>query len=97
MESKGALQTLRKTVQRFANRENLDGHGGIRSQGHVIAMTKDLAPKMGDPPAASCASNPERGTERGCLPEGWQISRSTSVFFRYTAPKQISGRIGDRS
>ena len=47
---KGALQTLRKTVQRFANRENLMGMAVYDPQGHVVAMTKDLAPKMGNPP-----------------------------------------------
>ena len=47
---KGALQTLRKTVQRFANRENLMGMAVYDPQGHVVAMTKDLAPTMGNPP-----------------------------------------------
>ena len=47
---KGTLQTLKKTVQRFANRENLMGMAVYDPQGHVIAITKDLAPKLGDPP-----------------------------------------------
>ncbi|HET7890674.1 MAG TPA: trehalose-6-phosphate synthase [Candidatus Sulfotelmatobacter sp.] len=47
---KGSLPTLRKTVQRFANRENLIGMAVYDPQGHVVAITKDLAPKMGDAP-----------------------------------------------
>ncbi len=47
---KGTLQTLKKTVQRFANRENLMGMAVYDPQGRVIAITKDLAPKLGDPP-----------------------------------------------
>ena len=46
---KGNLQTLRKTVQRFANRENLIGMAVYDPQGRVIAITNDLAPKMGQP------------------------------------------------
>lgn len=50
---KGTLQTLKKTVQRFANRENLMGMAVYDPQGRVIAITKDLAPKLGDPPPPS--------------------------------------------
>jgi alpha,alpha-trehalose-phosphate synthase [UDP-forming] len=47
---KGAVQTLRKTVQRFANRENLMGMAVYDPEGHIIAMTNDLAVKMGQAP-----------------------------------------------
>jgi trehalose 6-phosphate synthase len=47
---RGAVQTLRKTVQRFANRENLMGMAVYDPDGHVIAMTNDLAPKMEQAP-----------------------------------------------
>src|SRR5580693_2198782 len=47
---KGGSQTLRKTVQRFANRENLMGMAVYDPQGHAIAITTDLAAKMGDAP-----------------------------------------------
>lgn len=47
---KGAFQTLRKTVQHFAHRENLMGMAVYDPQGHVIAITTDLAPKMEDAP-----------------------------------------------
>ncbi len=47
---KGNLQTLRKTVQHFANRENLIGMAVYDPQGHIIAMTNDLAPKMAQVP-----------------------------------------------
>jgi trehalose 6-phosphate synthase len=47
---KGALQTLRKTAQRFANRENLMGMAVYDPEGHAIAMTNDLAAKMGQAP-----------------------------------------------
>jgi alpha,alpha-trehalose-phosphate synthase [UDP-forming] len=47
---KGNLQTLRKTVQHFANRENLIGMAVYDPQGHVIAITNDLAPRMGEAP-----------------------------------------------
>jgi trehalose 6-phosphate synthase len=47
---KGAFQTLRKTVQRFANRENLMGMAVYDPEGHVTAMTNDLAAKMGQAP-----------------------------------------------
>jgi alpha,alpha-trehalose-phosphate synthase [UDP-forming] len=47
---KGNLQTLRKTVQHYANRENLMGMAIYDPQGHVIAITNDLAPKMAPVP-----------------------------------------------
>jgi hypothetical protein len=47
---KGAFPTLRKTVQRFANRENLIGMAVYDPQGNVIAITGDLASKMGQAP-----------------------------------------------
>ncbi len=47
---RGAFQTLRKTVQRFAHRENLIGMAVYDPQGHVVAITDDLAPKMGEAP-----------------------------------------------
>jgi trehalose 6-phosphate synthase len=47
---KGAVPTLRKTVQRFANRENLMGMAVYDPEGHVIAMTNDLVVKMGQAP-----------------------------------------------
>jgi alpha,alpha-trehalose-phosphate synthase [UDP-forming] len=47
---KGNLQTLRKTVQHYANRENLIGMAIYDPQGHVIAITNDLAPKMAQVP-----------------------------------------------
>jgi trehalose 6-phosphate synthase len=47
---KGTLQTLRKTVHRFANRENLMGMAVYDPQGHIIAVTDDLAPKMEEAP-----------------------------------------------
>src|SRR6201997_5059028 len=47
---KGSLPTLRKTVQHFANRENLIGMAVYDPQGHVIAITNDLAPRMAETP-----------------------------------------------
>jgi len=48
---RGATQTLRKTVQRFANRENLIGLAVYDPQGKVIAATNELAPRIaGGPP-----------------------------------------------
>ena len=47
---RGAVQTLRKTVQHFAHRENLMGIAVYDPQGHVIAVTNDLASTMGQPP-----------------------------------------------
>ncbi|PYX46671.1 MAG: trehalose-6-phosphate synthase [Acidobacteria bacterium] len=47
---KGATQTLRRTVQRFANRENLMGLAVYDPQGHTIAESRELVPRMGEPP-----------------------------------------------
>jgi alpha,alpha-trehalose-phosphate synthase [UDP-forming] len=47
---RGAVQTLRKTVQHFAHRENLMGIAVYDPQGHVIAVTNDLASTMGQTP-----------------------------------------------
>ena len=47
---KGTLQALRKTVQRFGNRENLMGLVVYDPDGHVIAISNDLAPKMAQAP-----------------------------------------------
>ena len=47
---KGAVQTLRKTVRRFANRENLMGLAVYDPQGHIVAVTDDLAAKMAEAP-----------------------------------------------
>jgi trehalose-6-phosphate synthase len=48
---RGAFQTLRRTVQRFANRENLIGLAVYDPQGHVIAVTKELESRIPTPPA----------------------------------------------
>ncbi len=48
---KGTLQTLQRTVQRFANRENLLGLAVYDPQGHVIAVTKELEPQMSAAPS----------------------------------------------
>jgi trehalose 6-phosphate synthase len=48
---KGALQTLQRTVQRFANRENLKGLAVYSPDGHIIAVTPDLAAHMNDAPS----------------------------------------------
>ena len=47
---RGATQTLRKTVQRFANRENLIGLAVYDPQGHVIAVTNELASQIENTP-----------------------------------------------
>ena len=47
---RGALQTLRRTVQHFAHRENLMGMAVYDPQGHIIAVTNDLASTMGQAP-----------------------------------------------
>jgi trehalose 6-phosphate synthase len=47
---RGAFQTLRKTVQRFAHRENLMGIAVYDPQGHVIAVTNDLVTTMEQAP-----------------------------------------------
>jgi hypothetical protein len=47
---RGAVQTLRKTVQRFANRENLIGLAVYDPAGHLIAATNELSPRVGAMP-----------------------------------------------
>src|SRR5579864_2323885 len=47
---RGAFQTLRKTVQRFAHRENLMGIAVYDPQGHIIAVTTDLVSTMEQAP-----------------------------------------------
>lgn len=47
---RGSPQTLRKTVQHFANRENLIGMAVYDPEGHLMAITSDLAPKMAQAP-----------------------------------------------
>jgi len=58
---KGNLQTLRKTVQHFANRENLMGMAVYDPRGHVIAITNDLAAKMGEAPPVVLETLKENG------------------------------------
>jgi alpha,alpha-trehalose-phosphate synthase [UDP-forming] len=48
---RGASQTLQRTVQRFANRENLTGLAVYNAQGHPIAVTSELEPLMTSAPA----------------------------------------------
>jgi trehalose-6-phosphate synthase len=48
---RNATQTLRRTVQRFANRENLIGLAVYDPQGNVVAMTNDLGPRLQSAPA----------------------------------------------
>ena len=47
---RGTLQTLRRTVQRFANRENLIGLAVYDSEGHIISETRELEPLMAQTP-----------------------------------------------
>ena len=47
---RGAFQTLRRTVQRFANRENLIGLAVYDPQGRQIVVTSELAPRLGSVP-----------------------------------------------
>lgn len=48
---RGATQTLRRTVKRFANRENLIGLAVYDPQGHAVAVTNELAPRLANTPA----------------------------------------------
>jgi alpha,alpha-trehalose-phosphate synthase [UDP-forming] len=48
---RNAPPTLQRTVQRFANRENLAGLAVYDTEGHVIAVTAELAPFMNAAPA----------------------------------------------
>ena len=54
---KGAVRTLNRTVQRFDHRENLLGLAVYDPDGHVLAMSDDLVPRMGTipPPAVTQA------------------------------------------
>ena len=47
---KGAMQALQRTVQRFANRENLMGLAVYNPEGHIIAVTPGLAAAMNEAP-----------------------------------------------
>jgi alpha,alpha-trehalose-phosphate synthase [UDP-forming] len=48
---RNAVQTLQRTVERFANRENLAGLAVYDPQGHIIAATDALMPLMSAAPA----------------------------------------------
>ena len=48
---RGSLQRLKKTVQRFANRENLLGLAVYGQDGHLVAVASDLAPRLGKAPS----------------------------------------------
>src|SRR5437660_8918979 len=61
---KNALQTLHRTVQRYANRENLAGLAVYSPEGNVIEVTAALAPLMNTPPAvASQAVSDDRDAD----------------------------------
>ena len=47
---RNATQTIQRTVQRFSNRENLIGLAVYDAQGHIIAATAGLAPKLANTP-----------------------------------------------
>ena len=47
---RGAFQTLQRTVQRFANRQNLIGLAVYNPEGHIIGVTTDLATQMKQAP-----------------------------------------------
>jgi alpha,alpha-trehalose-phosphate synthase [UDP-forming] len=47
---KGAVRTLTRTVQRFEHRENLLGLAVYDPEGHILAMSDDLVPRMGTIP-----------------------------------------------
>src|SRR5437588_4021520 len=51
LERETTRTTLQRTVQRFANRENLAGLAVYDPNGHVIAVTAELAPLMSSAPA----------------------------------------------
>jgi hypothetical protein len=48
---RGSLQRLKKTVQRFANRENLVGLAVYGPDGHIIVVASDLAPRLEKAPS----------------------------------------------
>src|ERR1700733_7002017 len=80
---KGAFPTLRKTVQRFANRENLIGMAVYDPQGNVIAITGDLASKMGEAPPVVLETLKENSELMHF--RDWPISRCTSASCLCTA------------
>jgi trehalose 6-phosphate synthase len=47
---RGAVQTLRRTVERFANRENLMGLAVYDQNGRVLSETRQLEPLIGQTP-----------------------------------------------
>lgn len=58
---RGMLHTLQKTVERFANRENLMGLAVYDPQGHIIAVTENLGPRMQEtPPVVQAALKENR-------------------------------------
>jgi len=58
---RGMLHTLQRTVERFANRENLMGLVVYDPQGRIIAVTQQLGPRMQDmPPVVSEALKQNR-------------------------------------
>jgi trehalose-6-phosphate synthase len=48
---RGSLQRLKRTVQRFANRENLVGLAVYDPEGHIVAVASDLAPRLEKAPS----------------------------------------------
>jgi alpha,alpha-trehalose-phosphate synthase [UDP-forming] len=48
---RGSLERLKKTVQRFANRENLVGLAVYGPDGHIVAVASDLAPRLEKAPS----------------------------------------------
>ena len=48
---RGSLQRLKKTVQQFANRENLVGLAVYGPDGHIVAVASDLAPRLEKAPS----------------------------------------------
>jgi alpha,alpha-trehalose-phosphate synthase [UDP-forming] len=51
LERDASPTTVQRTVQRFANRENLAGLAVYDPKGHVVAVTTELAPLMNTAPA----------------------------------------------
>jgi len=58
---RGNVQTLRKTVQRFANRGNVIGIAVYDPQGHIVAITNELAPRMAEAPPVVLETLKENG------------------------------------
>jgi len=48
---RGSLQRLKRTVQRFANRENLVGLAVYDPDGHIVSVASGLAPRLEKAPA----------------------------------------------